>query len=451
MAIFHLNAKAIGRSQGRSATGAAAYRAGARIVDARTGLVFDYTRKRGVDGAEILTPDGTAPDRATLWNAVEQVEKRCDAQVAREVELALPRELTPDQMRAAVRGFAREQFVAIGMVADIAFHHLHGVNPHAHILLTLRDWRGGAFGLKRRDWNDRALCERWRERWAAHANAALAQAGHNARIDHRTLIEQAATALEEKRHEEAATLDRAPTIHESGNSNAAAHNAAVGEANAARLANWQDIEQAAREGGRLMPVAFDDAPGSWPDLAGQDLEHRDALGKSNAPKALRWRFHDSQADKTAAWLARKVGGDARRLSARDAAARDLRLARIAWDAWQAQHPRPFWPWLWPRWRREQSQARACFDATRSAARRADRRASPEAIEAWRRAYAVKESENAAAMAARRALAMLPSEQAQARRDRFDRLHNRDTPAQAKAWAQPKTRAHVSRRQRPRLG
>ena len=83
MAIYHLNAKTLGRSQGRSATGAAAYRAAACIADARTGLIFDYTRKRGVDGAEILTPDGSTLERAALWNAVEQAEKRTDAQVAR--------------------------------------------------------------------------------------------------------------------------------------------------------------------------------------------------------------------------------------------------------------------------------------------------------------------------------------------------------------------------------
>ena len=83
MAIYHLNAKAIGRSQGRSATGAAAYRAAVRIEDTRTGLVFDYSRKRGVDSAEILAPDGAVLDRATLWNLAEHTDKRSDAQVCR--------------------------------------------------------------------------------------------------------------------------------------------------------------------------------------------------------------------------------------------------------------------------------------------------------------------------------------------------------------------------------
>ena len=213
MAIFHFNAKIIGRSQGRSATGAAAYRAGVRIEDTRTGLVFDYTRKRGVDGAELIAPDGAPLERSAFFCSLELAEKRSDAQLLREVEVALPRELTADQMRDLVRGFVRDQFTANGMVADIAFHHLAGANPHAHILLTLREWLGNGFGLKRREWNDRALCEQWRERWAHHANTALGDAGHAARIDHRTLFEQADDKQRAGLHADAIALDRAPTVH----------------------------------------------------------------------------------------------------------------------------------------------------------------------------------------------------------------------------------------------
>ncbi len=236
MAIFHLNAKTIGRSQGRSATGAAAYRAGVRIEDARTGIVFDYRRKRGVDGSEILTPDGSVLDRSTLWNSVEHRENRNDAQVAREIEIALPRELTPEQMRDCVRGFVREQFTSAGMIADIAFHHLTRSNPHSHILLTLREQSGDGFGPKRRDWNDRALCVQWRESWAHHANAALGKAGHAARVDHRTLIEQAADAENAGHHADAIALDRVPTIHERGNRAAQTHNEQVRQDNAKRFA-----------------------------------------------------------------------------------------------------------------------------------------------------------------------------------------------------------------------
>lgn len=202
MAIYHLSAKPISRTQGRSATGAAAYRTGVEITDERTGQVFDYTRKRGIDHAEILAP-ANAPkwthDRAKLWNAVEAIEKRKDAQLCREVELALPCELTPDQMQDLVRDFARAEFVKRGMVADVAIHHAKGHNPHAHILLTMRDIEPDGFGQKNRDWNRKELLEGWRESWERHANVALERAGHEARINHRTL--------------EAQGIERVPQIH----------------------------------------------------------------------------------------------------------------------------------------------------------------------------------------------------------------------------------------------
>jgi len=413
MAIYHLNAKTLGRSQGRSATGAAAYRAAVRIEDARTGIVFDFRRKRGVDGSEILAPDGSAPDRAALWNAVEQTEKRTDAQVAREIEVALPRELTPEQMRATVRGFVREQFVALGMVADVAFHHLTGSNPHAHILLTMREWRDGSFGLKRRDWNDRALCQQWRERWADHANAALAQAGQTARIDHRTLIEQAAAALAEDRHDDAIALDRVPTTHERGSPKAAAHNAA-----------WDAIEQAAHDAGRLMSPATDDAPKSRAArLAAEDLAFVEAMRARKDETARRWRRLDDRAQEAAEWLAARAGGDARRLAARDRAAVDVTAARLRRNGWLEDHPRPFWFWKRPAWRRQRAAAQAPVEAAKRAAAKAAKRARPEAITAWRQAFADHQAERAAALAARRALAPTPSEQAEEdQRRRHEREH-----------------------------
>ena len=193
VAIYHLCAKPISRATGRSATGAAAYRAGETITDERTGLVFDYGKKRGIDHTEIMAPahaPAWAHDRAKLWNAVEHAEKRKDSQVAREVEVALPTELNPDQQRELVREFARSQFVDAGMVADIAIHHAKGENPHAHILLTMRDIGPEGFGPKNRSWNDQALLQNWREAWAVQTNQALERAGHRVRIDHRTLAEQ---------------------------------------------------------------------------------------------------------------------------------------------------------------------------------------------------------------------------------------------------------------------
>ena len=193
----------ISRSQGRSATAAIAYRVAERIEDRRTGLVFDYAAKSGVDHTEILAP-GHAPDwvrdRSELWNRVEESETRKNSQVAREVRVALPAELTHDERVALVRAFVREQFVARGMVADIALHAPgrdgDDRNYHAHILLTTREIGSDGFTTKNRDWNKVEVLEGWREAWARDSNAALERAGIEERVDHRTLVAQRDEALE---------------------------------------------------------------------------------------------------------------------------------------------------------------------------------------------------------------------------------------------------------------
>jgi len=197
MATYRLEAKIIGRSQGRSATASAAYRAGEQIADERTGQSFDYTRKRGVLHAEILAPANTPAwmqDRVQLWNAVEKVEKRKDAQLARDLVLSLPHELTDKQRLDLVREFLRGEFVAKGMIADIAIHapdrRGDDRNHHAHVMLTMRELAGDGFGKKVRDWNDTAQLEQWRESWAKIVNHHLERHGHEARIDHRSLAEQ---------------------------------------------------------------------------------------------------------------------------------------------------------------------------------------------------------------------------------------------------------------------
>jgi Ti-type conjugative transfer relaxase TraA len=193
VAIYHLSAKVISRSKGRSAAGAAAYRAAEKIHDQRLGITFDYTRKTGVEYNEILAPKGAPAwvcNRSVLWNTVEQVEKRKDAQLAREIEVGLPVELSRDEQIALVRDFARRAFVSKGIVADIALHRANPKNPHAHILLTTRELTANGFGAKRRDWNKRAQLLSWREQWAEITNEHLLRAGHDVRIDHRTLAAQ---------------------------------------------------------------------------------------------------------------------------------------------------------------------------------------------------------------------------------------------------------------------
>jgi|TARA_R110002033_G_scaffold162859_3_gene199701 hypothetical protein len=203
MAIYHLRASMISRSQGRSATAAIAYRVAERIEDRRTGLTFDYAARSGVDHTEILAPD-RAPDwvrdRSELWNRVEESETRKNSQVAREVRVALPAELTHEARVELVREFVREQFVDRGMVADIALHAPGRAgderNHHAHILLTTREIGSEGFTTKNRDWNAVEVLEGWREAWARDSNAALERAGIEDRVDHRTLVAQRDEALE---------------------------------------------------------------------------------------------------------------------------------------------------------------------------------------------------------------------------------------------------------------
>ncbi len=267
MANFHFHAKIIGRSQGRSAVGSAAYRAGVVLVDRRptVNLRFDYTHKKGIDGAEILAPSNApvwCSDRSELWNRVEEAEKRKDAQVCREVEFSLPVELTNDEKKELARDFVRSQFVGQGMVADVAFHHLDGHNPHAHVLLTMRELLpdGTGFGNKQRAWNEWALVETWREQWASHANAALAKAGHDARIDHRSLAEQANDAAQRGDMQAAQALDRTPTIHVGGNKARAAHNETVRAENVQRQKAWDETAEQARAEARLMAPSYDTPP-----------------------------------------------------------------------------------------------------------------------------------------------------------------------------------------------
>jgi len=203
VAIYHLHAQVIGRSSGKSAVAAAAYRLGVSMEDARTGLVHDYTRKGGVSASLSLAPANApewASDPARLWAEVESVEKRKDAQLCREMDIAIPRELTREQSIELVRAFVQSQFVDEGMCATVAFHHLGESNPHAHVMLTMRSIGPEGFGQKNRDWNAVERLEQWRESWATQANNALAVANSPARIDHRTLEAQGITDRPATKH-----------------------------------------------------------------------------------------------------------------------------------------------------------------------------------------------------------------------------------------------------------
>jgi|GEM_PF-978748 len=203
MAIYHCAAKVISRSQGRSAVAAAAYRAGCNLHDERLGLDHEYARKQGVTHSEILAPP-EAPawvfEREVLWNQVEAAEKRKDAQLARDFDLALPVELTHAERLGLIRGFVQEQFVERGMIADFSIHEDKPQNPHFHLLTTMRTITEDGFGPKERDWNHKAILKAQREAWADCVNQALEQAEHSSRVDHRRLLDQGVD-------------DRLPQIH----------------------------------------------------------------------------------------------------------------------------------------------------------------------------------------------------------------------------------------------
>lgn len=201
MAIYHLSVKAISRSEGRTATAAAAYRAGCLIADKRTGDVHDYTRKGGVQSATIVLPDGAAAwaqDRGSLWNAAELAERRKDACVAREFEVALPNELSALERQRLALDFAKEMANREGCAVDVAIHapgkEGDNRNHHAHILRTTRKVEASGLGDKldtekagRKRVED---LEAMRQRWADLTNERLRENGIEAKVDHRSYADQ---------------------------------------------------------------------------------------------------------------------------------------------------------------------------------------------------------------------------------------------------------------------
>ena len=201
MAICFVRAKVVSRGGGGSAAAAAAYRSGEKIKDEATGKTHDYTKKQGVDHSEILSPIAATSDnewltdRSKLWNRVEAVEKRYDAQLAREMIIAIPRELDREDQINLVREYVQTTFVDRGMIADINLHHLDGDNPHAHVMLTMRELKIDeqgivSFGNKERSWNDKKLLETQIKEWSDITNQYLERAGVDTRIDSRSYEEQ---------------------------------------------------------------------------------------------------------------------------------------------------------------------------------------------------------------------------------------------------------------------
>ncbi len=197
-----------------------------KITNEYDGETHDYTKKGGVIHTEIVLPDHAPKeyaDRSTLWNAVEQIEKSKNAQLAREIEVALPKELPKGQWSAFMREYCKANFVSKGMIADFCIHDKGDNNPHCHILLTMRPLENnGEWGAKSckvydldengqriklasgnwkshkedtTDWNDRGNAELWRANWSEHCNRYLEKIGHSERIDHRSYERQGVSLI----------------------------------------------------------------------------------------------------------------------------------------------------------------------------------------------------------------------------------------------------------------
>jgi hypothetical protein len=216
--IYYFDGGIIGRSSGRSAVGAAAYRAAEKLHSRAPGsaayragdelregegvIVHDYRRKGGVRHSEIMLPKDAPPefkDRETLWNVVEASEKRKDAQLAREFVVGLQREFELQEQIAVLREYIKDNFVDKGMCADFNIHDKGDGNPHAHIMLTTRHVTPDGFGKKNTGWNDKTLFLGWRENWAEVNNRMFERKGLAERVDNRSYEDQG--------------IDREPMVH----------------------------------------------------------------------------------------------------------------------------------------------------------------------------------------------------------------------------------------------
>ena len=241
MAIYHCSIKIISRSNGSSVISSSAYRSGTKLMNNETNTLCDYSRKTGVIFNEVLLCENAPKEyanREILWNEVQKIEKSSNSQLAREIEVALPKELTQEQQIEVVRNFIKEQFTSKGMCADWALHKKNSINPHAHILLTTRPIEpSGKWGLKEKkgyaldehgqriplidkstglqkvdkrnrkqwkreyiqsnDWNNKDNAEIWRKAWAINCNKYLDK---DNQIDNRSYQKQG--------------ISQKPTIHE---------------------------------------------------------------------------------------------------------------------------------------------------------------------------------------------------------------------------------------------
>ena len=205
MALFRLSVANVSRKKGtgRSAVAAASYQSREKLYNEHEDRTYDYTKKGGLLHSEIRLPENAPSElseRGTLWNLVEKTEKRSNARTAREIILALPRELSLPEWIEMLTEYIVENFVSQGMVVDYAIHEGdYSDNPHAHLLIPTREVRPEGFGPKNRDWDKTERLCQWRENWAITQNRIFMSKGLDARVAHKSYKRRG--------------IDRTPTYH----------------------------------------------------------------------------------------------------------------------------------------------------------------------------------------------------------------------------------------------
>lgn len=322
MAIFHASLKVFTRAQGHTATGAAAYRAGLRILDERTGMTHDYTRRKGVVSTLTLSPKD-APEWAinpsAVWNAAERAEGRRNSCVARELEVALPTELDPDQREALARDIGLMLVERYGVAVLVAVHEPSQAgddrNHHVHLLFSTRVLGPDGFGAKTTVLDDRKKgrdeVRHIRTEVARLTNRHLAAAGVAQRVDHRSLRDQAASAASRGDAATVARLTRTPQVHR-------------GKSATALERRGQRTER----GGESRAIARDNA-----DVARSVRTGHLRIGRPRVPTAPTRRRGPAQVIGDASMHTRAVGASARLLN--DQATQDQERLRIERDRLRA--------------------------------------------------------------------------------------------------------------------
>lgn len=205
MAIFHIDFKILKRSEGKSSLYLSAYNSRMRLKDEKTGLVFNYEKKKeDLMHSDILLPKN-APEsfknRSVLWNEVEK-QKRKDSQLSRYFICALPRSLSLQENKKLLEEYIQKNFINKGMCADYAIHNdAENNNPHAHVMLTMQNVNETGFLNKNREWNKKENIDIWRRSWSVSINKYLRQNKKSDYVTHLSFLKQRELLIEKAKKE----------------------------------------------------------------------------------------------------------------------------------------------------------------------------------------------------------------------------------------------------------